>query len=53
MQTQSSSPVKTFTIGFEEAGFNEAEFAKSVAEHLKTDHTELYVSSEDAFKCNP
>jgi asparagine synthase (glutamine-hydrolysing) len=53
MQTQSSSPVKTFTIGFEETGFNEAEFAKSVAEHLKTDHTELYVSSENAFNVIP
>jgi asparagine synthase (glutamine-hydrolysing) len=53
MQTQSSRPVKTFTIGFEEAGFNEAEFAKSVAEHLKTEHTELYVSSEDALNVIP
>ena len=53
MQTQSLRPVKTFTIGFEEAGFNEAEFAKSVAEHLKTEHTELYVSSEDALNVIP
>tara|TARA_B110001450_G_C17647998_1_gene492054 strand:- start:140 stop:2104 length:1965 start_codon:yes stop_codon:yes gene_type:complete len=53
MQAQSSRPVKTFTIGFEEAGFNEAEFAKSVAEHLKTEHTELYVSSEDALNVIP
>ena len=53
MQTQSSKPVKTFTIGFEEAGFNEAGFAKSVAEHLKTEHTELYVSSEDALNVIP
>ena len=53
MQTQSSRPVKTFTIGFGEAGFNEAEFAKSVAEHLKTEHTELYVSSEDALNVIP
>ena len=53
MQTQSSRPVKTFTIGFEEAGFNEAEFAKSVAEHLETEHTELYVSSEDALNVIP
>ena len=53
MQAQSSRPVKTFTIGFEEAGFNEAGFAKSVAEHLKTEHTELYVSPEDALKVIP
>ena len=53
MQTQSSKPIKTFTIGFEEAGFNEAGFAKTVAEHLKTEHTELYVSSQDALNVIP
>ena len=48
MQAQTSTPVKTFTIGFHEAGYNEAEFAKAVAHHLGTDHTELYVTSAEA-----
>ena len=48
MQTQSSRRVNTFTIGFDETGFNEAEYAKAVAHHLGTDHAELYVSPQQA-----
>jgi len=53
MQSQASQPVKTFTIGFDEAGFNEAEYAKVVAEYLKTEHTELYLSAQQAMDVIP
>ena len=53
MQQQSIQKVKTFTIGFSEHGYNEAVFAKAVAKHLKTEHTELYVSSDDAINVIP
>jgi asparagine synthase (glutamine-hydrolysing) len=53
MQLQSSRPVKTFTIGFDESDYDEAAYAKRVAAHLGTDHTELYLRSEDALNVIP
>jgi len=47
-QMHSANPVRTYSIGFEEAGFNEAEHAKSVAEHLGTVHHEHYVTVREA-----
>ncbi|MDV2496612.1 MAG: asparagine synthase (glutamine-hydrolyzing) [bacterium] len=53
MQAQSEKPVKTFTIGFYEASYNEAEDASAVARHLGTEHTELYVTPKEALTVIP
>jgi asparagine synthase (glutamine-hydrolysing) len=48
MQAQSSRPVRTFTIGFDAEGYDEAARARAIAAHLGTEHTELYVSPAEA-----
>ena len=53
MQKVSNAPVRTFSIGFDVEGYNEAPWAAEVAKHLGTDHTELYVTPEEAMKVIP
>jgi asparagine synthase (glutamine-hydrolysing) len=53
MQAQSSRPIRTFTIGFSESGYNEAGYARAVARHLGTEHTELFVAPEEALAVIP
>jgi asparagine synthase (glutamine-hydrolysing) len=53
MQAQSRQPVRTFTIGFGESGYNEAEHAKAVARHLGTQHTEVFLGPREALDLIP
>lgn len=53
MQKQSGQKVKTFTIGFDAPGFNEAGHAKAVAAHLGTEHTEMIVTAQEALDAIP
>jgi len=53
MQRANAGRVRTFTIGFAESEYNEAEHAKAVAQHLGTEHTELYVRPQDALDVIP
>jgi len=53
MQAQSRARVRTFSIGFDDPTLNEAEHAKAVAAHLGTEHTELYVSGQQALDLVP
>src|SRR5690606_9571460 len=53
MQAQHDEPVRTFTIGFEDPGYDEADHARAVAAHLGTNHTELYVTPQEAMSVIP
>jgi len=53
LQSSTSQKLKTFTIAFEEKDYNEAPFAKKVAQYLGTDHTEYYCTQKDALEIIP
>lgn len=53
MQQQNSGRARTFSIGFEDKALNEAGHARAVAEHLGTEHTELFATAEEARKLVP
>jgi asparagine synthase (glutamine-hydrolysing) len=53
MQAANAGPVRTYSIGFDIAGYNEAPHAAAVARHLRTEHTELTVTSKEAFDVIP
>ncbi len=53
MQSLSERKVRSFTIGMEDKAYNEAEAAKEIAKHLGTEHTELYITEQDAKEVIP
>ena len=53
MQKNSKSPVRTFSLGFQEYQFDESRYAKKIAAHLKTDHNELIISHKDSLQIIP
>ena len=53
MQRQSSQAVRTFTIGFADAKFDESHHARAIARHLGTNHTELMITEQDALRVIP
>ena len=56
MQQEKTTPIKTFTVGFEDSQFDESKYAKAISNHLGTDHSEIFVSdkeSQDAISLLP
>ena len=53
LQANNTEKIKTFTIGVPDAGLNEAPFAKEIAKHLGTDHTEYYCTQKEAIEIVP
>ena len=53
MKAESGVPVRTFSIGFHEKGYDETHHARQVARHLQTDHTELYAGPREALEVIP
>lgn len=52
-KSNSNEPIKTFTIGFKDKQYNEANYAKEIANHLNTKHTELYLNAKDCLDVIP